>query len=106
MSGWIEPTIEYIKNLEKAKNIDDAESLHEISHFVEKIGTNRSISSKNVRFDFIPPYNFTSEILNRPARQRGEIQIQKSFKNSLNPLQWALIENARTVFNEKNKNPN
>ena len=60
--------------------------------------TNRSISSKNVRFDFIPPYNFTSEILNRPARQRGEVQIQNSFKNSLNPVQWGLINNARTIF--------
>ena len=68
--------------------------------------TNRSISSKNVRFDFIPPYDFTSEILNRPARQRGEIRVQNSFKNSLNPLQWTLIENARTVFNAKNQNPN
>ena len=97
MSGWIEPTIEYIKNLEKAKNIDDAESLNEISHFVEKIGTNRSISSKNVRFDFIPPYDFTSEILNRPARRWCEVQIQNSFKNSLLPLQWAIWDDFRTL---------
>jgi hypothetical protein len=55
-----------------------------------------------VSFDFIEPFNFTSEILNRPARQRGEIQTQNSSKNSLNPIQCTLIENARTFFKEKN----
>ena len=48
---------------------------------------NRLISNKNVSFDFIEPFNFTSEILNRPARQRGEIQTQNSSKNSLNPIE-------------------
>ena len=49
--------------------------------------TNRLISNKNVSFDFIEPFNFTSEILNRPARQRGEIRGQNSSKNSLNPIE-------------------
>ena len=98
----VEPTINYIKTLEKAKNINDETELDEVSQFVEKIGTNRLISNKNVRFNFIPPYDFTSGILNRPARQRGEIRVQNSFKNSLNPVQCALIENARTEFEAKN----
>jgi hypothetical protein len=64
--------------------------------------TNRLISNKNVNFDFIEPFNFTSEILNRPARQRGEIRVQNYSKISLNPIECALIENARTFFKEKN----
>ena len=87
MRGWIEPTIDYIKTLEKAKNITPAKPLTEISQFVEKIGTNRLISNKNMSFDFIEPFNFTSEILARPARQRGEIQTQNSSKISLNPIE-------------------
>jgi len=64
--------------------------------------TNRLISNKNVSFDFIEPFNFTSEILARPARLRGELQTQNSSKNSLNPIECILIENARTFY-EKNK---
>ena len=64
--------------------------------------TNRLISNKNVSFDFIEPYNFTSEILARPARFRGKLQTQNSSKNSLNPIECTLIENARTFFKEKN----
>jgi len=87
MSGWIEPTINYIKTLEKAKNIDEAESLPEISQFVEKIGTNRLISNKNVSWNFLAPYDFTSVILARPARFRGERGIKIPAKISLSPIQ-------------------
>jgi len=88
MSGWIEPTINYIKTLEKAKNIDEAESPHEISQFVEKIGTNRSISAKKVSWNFIEPFDFTEEILARPARFRGEQGNKIPAEISLNPVQW------------------
>ena len=87
MSGWIEPTINYIKTLEKAKNINDKTELDEVSQFVEKIGTNRLISNKNVSWNFLAPYNFTSVILARPARFRGERGIKIPAKFSLNPIQ-------------------
>jgi len=54
-----------------------------------------------VSFDFIEPFNFTSEILNRPARQRGEIRVQNYSKISLNPIECTLIENARTFYENK-----
>ena len=91
MRGWIEPTIDYIKTLEKAKNIDNAESPHEISQFVEKIGTNRSISAKKVSWNFIEPFDFTEEILAHPARFRGEQGSKIPAEISLNPVQWAII---------------
>jgi len=53
MSGWIKPTIDYIKTLEKAKNLNKETGLVEISQFVEKIGTNRLISNKNVSWNFL-----------------------------------------------------
>ena len=55
MSGWIEPTKDYIKTLIYAGKIASAKSLKEISQFVEKIGTNRLISAKNICFDFAAP---------------------------------------------------
>ena len=87
MRGWIEPTINYIKTLEKAKNINDKTELDEVSQFVEKIGTNRLISNKNVSWNFLAPYDFTASILARPARFRGERGVQKNSKFSLNPVQ-------------------
>ena len=89
MSGWIEPTINYIKTLEKANNINDETELPEISQFVEKIGTNRLISNKNAFWNFLAPYDFTASILARPARFRGERGAQKIPKFSLNPIQCA-----------------
>ena len=64
--------------------------------------TNRSISAKNISWNFIEPFDFTEEILARPARFRGEQGNKIPAEISLNPVQWALIENARTVF-QKNK---
>ena len=87
MSGWIEPTINYIKTLEKAKNINDETELPEISQFVEKIGTNRLISNKNVSWNFLAPYDFTVSILARSARLRSERRVQKNSKFSLNPIE-------------------
>ena len=101
MSGWIEPTIDYIKTLEKAKNINDSDSPAEISQFLEKIGTNRLISNKNVSWNFLAPYDFTASILARPARFRGERGNKIPAEISLNPVQWGLIENARTFFKSK-----
>ena len=63
---------------------------------------NRLISNKNVSWNFLAPYDFTSVILARPARLRGERGIKIPAKFSLNPIQYSLIENARTVFKSKN----
>ena len=102
MSGWIKPTIDYIKTLEKAKNLNKETGLVEISQFVEKIGTNRLISNKNVSWNFIKPFDFAGLILARPAHLRGEPKIETRSEISLSPLQWALIKNARTHFESKN----
>ena len=63
---------------------------------------NRSISAKNISWNFLEPFDFTASILARPARFRGEQGIKIPAEISLNPVQWALIENARTVFKSKN----
>ena len=63
---------------------------------------NRLISNKNVSWNFLAPYDFTSVILARPARFRGERGIKIPAKISLNPIQYSLIENARTIFQNKN----
>ena len=63
--------------------------------------TNRLISNKNVSWNFLAPYDFTSVILARPARFRGERGIKIPAKFSLNPIQYSLIENARTIFGKK-----
>jgi len=80
---------------------------------VEKIGvsvssrypsdiTNRLISNKNVSWNFLAPYDFTVSILARSARLRSERGTKIPAKFSLNPIQYSLIENARTVFESKN----
>jgi len=65
---------------------------------VEKIGTNRLISNKNVSWNFLAPYDFTSVILARPARFRGERGIKIPAKFSLNPIQCRILEIVRTHF--------
>ena len=86
MSGWIEPTRDFVKTLCQAEKIAKEESLKEISHFVQKIGTNRLIYAKSVSWNFKPEYEFAETLLRRFAfRQNGSASAFLSEK-SRSPL--------------------
>jgi len=60
MSGWIEPTRDFVNTLIQAGKIASAKSLTEISQLVRKIGTNRRIAGKCAGWDFVRPYDFVA----------------------------------------------
>jgi len=70
---------------------DVSEHLSEISGLVQKIGTNRLISRKNVSFTFSEPYDFTLSLL---ANMRLELSINPSLHADKNwwSTKWCAIE--------------
>ena len=92
MSGWIEPTRDYIKTLCQAEKIASAESLGEISQFAQKIGTNRLISEKIASWDFAPPLDFTAQFLASPASRRDEQTIALASRKSRSPIWCAWMD--------------
>ena len=103
MSGWIEPTRDFVKTLCQAEKITKEESLKEISIFVQKIGTNRLLSAKSVSWVWKPEYEFTQTLLRRFAQkqfgQNGSLRISVSPK-SRSPLLCGLFKFARTYFSK------
>ncbi len=71
MSGWVEPTRDFIKTCVSANYLDKEKSLSEISQFVQKIGTNRIISNKIPHWDFVQPYQNLADFLARPRLSGG-----------------------------------
>ena len=90
MSGWIEPTRNFVNTLIQAGKIASPKFLQEISDLVRKIGTNRLISEKIASFDFVPPFDFTASFLARRARRRGEQTPLSVSKNLQNPVWWVV----------------
>ena len=98
MSGWIEPTRNFVNTLIQAGKIASPKCLQEISDLVRKIGTNRLISEKIVSWDFAPPYDFTASFLASPASRRDEQTIALAPKKSGSPV-WC-------AWRESNPRPN
>jgi len=49
-NNWVEPLREWISDTKQATFLTNAEDLHEIRAFVEKVGTNPSVRDKTARF--------------------------------------------------------
>lgn len=62
-NGWIEPARKVVTALQTLGKSDVSEHLSDISGLVQKIGTNRLISRKNVSFTFSEPYDFPLSLL-------------------------------------------
>jgi len=96
MSGWIEPTRNFVDTLIQAGKIASPKFLQEISDLVRKIGTNRLISEKIVSWDFVPPFDFTASFLASRAAKRGEQVLLSTSKNLQNPVWWRAVESNHT----------
>ena len=48
MSGWIEPTRNFLKTAFSIQKLTSGKSLEEIKQIVERVGTNHTISNKKV----------------------------------------------------------
>ncbi len=92
MSGWIEPTRNFVNTLIQVGKIASLKFLTEISDLVKKIGTNRLISEKIASFDFVPPFDFMASFLASRACRRGEQTSLSASKNLQNPVWWAVMD--------------
>ena len=92
MSGWIEPTRDFVNTLIQAGKIASTQSLEEISQLVRKIGTNRHISGKQADWNFMPPYDFVVEFLARSASCPQTTIPKSEPKNLTFPIWWAIVD--------------
>ena len=106
MSGWIEPTRNFVNTLIQTGKIASPKFLQEISDLVRKIGTNRLISEKIASFDFVPPFDFAASFLASRAARRGEQTSLSPSKNLQNPVWWTMQDlNLRPLRCERSALP-
>ncbi len=58
---WIEPLRQWILDAQKAEKLASSNDLPELKSFAEKIGTNRRLVDKSVRWDLAKPWNLPVE---------------------------------------------
>ena len=92
MSGWIEPTRDFVNTLIQAGKIASAKSLTEIPQLVRKIGTNRRIAGKCAGWDFVSAYNFVAEFLALRASCPQTTIPKSEPKNLTFPSWWAWMD--------------
>src|SRR3989344_2087845 len=102
MSGWIEPTRDFINTLIQAGKITSPKFLQEISDLVRKIGTNRLISEKIASWDFVPPFDFTAQFLASRAFGHGEQVLLSTSENLQFPVWWNYLTKPEPILNETN----
>ena len=98
MSGWIEPTREWIKTLVQADKIASETNLKEISQFVQKIGTNRRLAAQTPTWDWVPEFAFAEGVLARFVTQSAAASTAASPDFSGSPFLCSLLDFARTFF--------
>ena len=62
-NNWVEPARKVVNTLQTLGKTDIENNLSEISGIVQKIGTNRLISRKNVFISFSEDYDFVQSLL-------------------------------------------
>ena len=98
MSGWIEPTRNFVNTLIQAGKIASPKFLQEISDLVRKIETNRLISEKMASWDFVPLFDFTASFLASHATRRGEQVLLSASKNLQNPVWWTMLDSNQRLL--------
>jgi site-specific DNA recombinase len=98
---WNEPANDFVNALELAGKVQTDGTPQEISALVQKVGTNRLITSKQVSFGFSPEYEFAASLL-------SEINVALSADPSLRSnVDWQssnwcpLVNYLQTVFDRK-----
>ena len=62
---WVEPVREWLEAAQQAGKLASSEDLSEIKYFIRKIGSNRCLLDKEVRFEVPPPFRWISEYRSR-----------------------------------------
>ena len=102
--NWLQPLRQWILDTKKADFLIKSDDFHEIKFFVQKIGTNPTLSDKIVSYNFVPPFNFLAEMNSKsfaePRAKRGARQNSPA-ENLQSCVWWDMINKARTFFENR-----
>ena len=96
--NWLQPLRAWILDTKKADSLTKSDNFHEIKSFVQKIGTNPTLSDKIVSYNFVPSFNFLAEFYASRACGRGEQTSFPTSENLQNFSWWTRGESNPLLF--------
>ena len=64
---------------------------------MEKIGTNRILKDKKLRFDFAPPFSFVSKYKGMAGERQDKNKTGDEVFSTTSPAWWGLVQEARNL---------
>ena len=88
---WFEPLKNWIESAHLAEKLANSKDFCFEKSLLEKIGTNRILKDKKLRFDFAPPFSFISKYKGMAGERQDKNKKGDEVKNTPSPL-WCARE--------------
>ena len=89
---WFEPLKNWIESSLLAGTLANSKDFSAEKSLLEKIGTNRILKDKKLRFDFAPPFSFVSKNKGMAGEQKDKNKKGESVLETQSPMWWHLLE--------------
>ena len=103
---WLEPYRAWVKSISDAGKHASLIDSFETKLFLEKVGSNRFLKDKKVRFDFVPPYSYIPKYQGLAAIENYSLAKNKTGYEedfSSYPVWLRLATDVRQFFEESTK---
>ena len=97
---WFEPLKNWIESSLLAGTLANSKDFSAEKSLLEKIGTNRILKDKKLRFDFAPPFSFVSKNKGMAGEQKDKNKKGESVLETQSPMWWRVLNDARTYFEQ------
>jgi len=92
---WFEPLKNWIESSLLAGQLANSKDFSFEKSLLEKIGTNRILKDKKLRFDFAPPFSFVSKYKGMGGERQNKNKKGDEVENTESPLMWRITESNR-----------
>ncbi len=86
---WVEPLKNWIESAHTAEKLGFSKDFCFEKSLLEKIGTNRILKDKKLRFDFAPPFSFVSKYKGMAGEWRDKNKKGDEVVFTSSPAWWA-----------------
>jgi len=97
---WVEPLKKCIESVHNVEKLISSKDFCSEKYLLEKIGTNRILKDKKLRYDFALPYSFVSEEKGMAGELGDKNKTGDEVKITASPEWWGLLVKLRTFFEE------
>jgi len=94
---WLEPLKNWIESALLAGKLANSKDFCFEKSLLEKIGSNRILKDKKLRFDFAPPFSFVSKYKGMAGEWRDKNKTGENVCETQSPVWWGLVQEARNL---------